>query len=1778
MTFAGNTTAIVELNSQHGVDGSVARSAIPEGYCEEMENADISTAGVTKKRPGYHQIGQRLNNRLRKIRHDVGNPAGDVYAYEYKVLKSSTTVEAYSSGFVPSLLLPSDANCVTLRFLDSSGNPITDISKYTVLEVSLLTLGAPTPLLNAAGETVGTQKYTFCPLDVVNGYAIISYLDYDFIQPHLAGLPVRAGLGLSASTSSVPVGICVGPSMYRLDHTNITACNYISFNAGNYTYDFIVDDSYPVQGLSTYYFDVYGTLYTVQTAAWTAPNKIRVVIRAALPSVTGGTYVPRTLGVYMSPEGLLLDGGSNPILNYISANSFRVRSATDQQIWRPGQYLGAPQAIDGLESYYSLETEAASLVAISEGSLHGLSADPAFHPSAKVGVYAMKVVGGSGAPFTVAKTGTDSYVLSAWSIFGSNNSGSTVAAGDTFTYSRAENGVLIDTPLEIISAVNNLGSWTLTLKWDTELYGAAPSVLNLVSFNKYPATNTDAAYLEYANATPIPVQLGELWEFQDSTGAIIPRIAMGAASWKVYTFSPSVQSYPMKMRKAAAWNPIPACKEWRDGIIQSYPIYLRTRGGSTDSVATSVPYQSSLIVSSIDDPCMRYDGDTMFSMAFFRPQVMSHRSIPGSKGYLPIEQGKDNAKIGAKVEVAFTYSYTDKYGRTLESEPALFDDGIAIPKAAADGTDVAEVLEFSIVPLPQGCMLPYDADDGVPSRRMKLNTYIRSSTQSQDGKYDYLLYKSQDASFLYIQTVTVGDTSTDFLDGTKLEFVALPNTPAPAVKFLTQAANHLVGLGSRTYPYMKVSLDSVFASDGYIKLQSRNTLKTGLGLDISATPQVYGSYVAASVVAPSSPEFRLAPACVGKPPIMDDSTTYCLTGANGTGITVAYSDWSHTFTGTFGGAGPSAGTNYKFRLVGGKRTGTLDIDITKSNFEYASLLTPGATNRFVGKSKWINTDISSGIPQALAGKKFCLFQRLPTVVQGTEIAKSSFIASNGNELRYYTLRTAGTVVGSPLTAGKYYLFDGLETAGNIKASGDDTQLLSWDSDLTFLAGAQQNDPSTDGASLSVYFVLTPVYLKEDNTFATKSVVVSAQITTTNQPRFSLYELYDATTISNSVSTLGGFTNPVTTATLTANRVSDIFTNADIGSYALLEPANGEANRFYSDYPAFKGAVLISDLAGDILSVTVAPSADILTRVSDSFPLTSAYSRLFNLRTMFPAGKLPSGAVANVSPHTAFFQFRGYDYNSTALQISGHFNVTSCDGTWATIDNLPTVALNRISGLALSYTIPRSVDGDIFPIPQSRALAEALQDLALPVYSPNGSITDSPYVQSLKRFGLAMNTVYGNHCHIAYSSMQGIDITVAPNEIAIFQPQKEYIKVGTKLSRILSTYSASFSHYLFTGYDAQAKRVITNGDASAGVEFYQDDYPNRFYWTKAPGANVVSAEIQAFRREFFYDLITEDDSPITGATAFNDSLLIFKKDSIWKITFDADDTISAPVRVQSPVGSYSHHNLPSTLDTCYFLHTSGVYTLDSQGVNNVFKLSRLFDRSVNTDPGLLSLTAGYVDHQKKIAHVGVPYTSDYSSAIAPVDGQFAYSYNDGVLGWTVNTHIDALKFVRHNAETYFASSRGAIFKMSSGTDLEKYRDGDSPIPFALKTRYTNAGENVRFKMFRQFLFQYGGDSKFDMAVYYSTDYKTTVTPLETYTMDNQSTEGNRVTYGNGRFLKTLRESFGTRVNNISFTFTDSSYDSDCAIYSVNLEGLLIGNKLVDQQRTPGNIKSQKRSRT
>jgi hypothetical protein len=298
----------------------------------------------------------------------------------------------------------------------------------------------------------------------------------------------------------------------------------------------------------------------------------------------------------------------------------------------------------------------------------------------------------------------------------------------------------------------------------------------------------------------------------------------------------------------------------------------------------------------------------------------------------------------------------------------------------------------------------------------------------------------------------------------------------------------------------------------------------------------------------------------------------------------------------------------------------------------------------------------------------------------------------------------------------------------------------------------------------------------------------------------------------------------------------------------------------------------------------------------------------------------------------------------------------------------------------------------------------------------------------------------------------------------------------------------------------------------------------------------------------------------------------KRNSAFRCTFNEDDTLTVH-RIQTPVGAFGIYNIPTTLSYGYMLHDTGVYYTDGNTVENLFKISKRFETNVIKNTSTFALAAGYTDHVNKTMQIGMPYVSRFHTTYWPIDAQFVYTYNDGVLGWSVNTGIPATCWTRYRNTDVFGSFDGSIYAMNTQvTEPWAYSDAGVPIDFAIRTRFSDGGDRVRFKFYRNAIFQFGTEGDVTTRVYYSSNFSNVENPLQLYKISGSTTTDGKISWRNDKFLKTLRDTMAMRVAQISFTLISAVRRSSAPLYGVFLEGFRTNSRLINQKETPGNTRT------
>jgi hypothetical protein len=1006
-----------------------------------------------------------------------------------------------------------------------------------------------------------------------------------------------------------------------------------------------------------------------------------------------------------------------------------------------------------------------------------------------------------------------------------------------------------------------------------------------------------------------------------------------------------------------------------------------------------------------------------------------------------------------------------------------------------------------------------------------------------------------------------------------------------------------------TLPFVKVGGTNVFGSDGLFNSRLvitsfKSYLPRGVNI-LANSSDAFVRYVTypwgvSSIADGNLPTFSAPSPAPAMPAPYVDPITYPLdvqndgyTGVNA--FTVEYQDTSNIFA-----VAASAITSdaIKFRCITKGYKEVYSIRFLTDVFSMTN-------TRVIAPTKWLDNSLD------VSSYRFVFFEKivaLDTASKASIEVTGTQGSTKPSEIYLY--------VPTAVTLDNYYLvIQGAGTVGGVRENGS-TTILSWDSDLTFATGA-----ATVVGTQNRY-TLTPVRLT--GTGEDGSYQASPSLPWANSPvNVTIFGFAKASIAGRQAGGVSGFTNPSDVVTVKKAGLSAVFS---AGDYVTFSFATADFNTIDKRIPPLKGCyqvVTVTPGAPDAMTIRVQPSYETYSQLTGTSVTVSNKSYVIDTKKVIffdASGNLRIALRNKVIPlrNSLFLMIRGIDPASTSLKYSGWYtvagswgNVTYGGVTLEVLTPLPagSVDYSKITAIDFSATLSAnttSLSGGTYipiPVPLSSEVSPNLKDLARPVFTSDFISPISMLIQVTKRIAaaVALQRGYPVSYKLPYF---GYGLYGDTTSLNIPSEENSAILVDTLPLVGNRNICPAFPQ---TGYDLDAEKsgvytaygLLDNVDGTQSTNsvtltagntttIYPTvlDLPNFIQWTTTVASNVQDAAVfPMFKRGYTFDLGSQDDAEITAAAPFRDMLLVFKRNSIWRVGVDNAGAITAQ-RLQATVGTLAMKNVVAYDDGVYFLHESGMHVTDGNTVISVFALSRPFDKFVTRSPSLFARCAGYADTEAKFAAIGIPYNSEFSSPVEAVDGQFVFSYNDQVLGWGVNNQIDAVAFARVNNQTFFGSTRGRVYRMRTEDGLTQYRDGSEPIPFMLQTRYLPAlgqpggsGDSIetsdqitKFKFLRNVLFQFGADTDYNMQTYYSLDYKTLRVPLELFTIRGTQTINGQKVLGNDRFVKALRETLGVRAAQISFTLFDNTLDSDGAIYSISVEGWVTNTRLVPQQAT------------
>jgi hypothetical protein len=348
-------------------------------------------------------------------------------------------------------------------------------------------------------------------------------------------------------------------------------------------------------------------------------------------------------------------------------------------------------------------------------------------------------------------------------------------------------------------------------------------------------------------------------------------------------------------------------------------------------------------------------------------------------------------------------------------------------------------------------------------------------------------------------------------------------------------------------------------------------------------------------------------------------------------------------------------------------------------------------------------------------------------------------------------------------------------------------------------------------------------------------------------------------------------------------------------------------------------------------------------------------------------------------------------------------------------------------------------------------------------------------------------------------------------------------------------------------------------------------PSRIWWT-----NPITAGFgQAFRELSVEEVSSQDGEQLLGISPFQSYAIFAKKSSLWRGGFSGGATLSIQ-KIPSTVGASSAKNMVPTEKGVFLLHDSGLYITDGGSVEPVLQVSRYFNSRAVQNVDLFPESAGHHNPLTKTVYIGVPLSDTETETTTEVSSQFVFNYSLRNIsnatidsGWSVNTNFPATAWVRVQANDYFASSKGKIFRLRTEKTASKYSDEVSGIPFKVTTRYIDSQDPIDFKFYRSIFFQFGKETSSTFNVSMTWDFGKDYTLISTFQLDKEGfgeAPFGTSYWGCDRYIETMRRTpIRNRLAQISLKIEDSALNSSAELYGIFLESSQVTTKLHSQNK-------------
>ena len=218
------------------------------------------------------------------------------------------------------------------------------------------------------------------------------------------------------------------------------------------------------------------------------------------------------------------------------------------------------------------------------------------------------------------------------------------------------------------------------------------------------------------------------------------------------------------------------------------------------------------------------------------------------------------------------------------------------------------------------------------------------------------------------------------------------------------------------------------------------------------------------------------------------------------------------------------------------------------------------------------------------------------------------------------------------------------------------------------------------------------------------------------------------------------------------------------------------------------------------------------------------------------------------------------------------------------------------------------------------------------------------------------------------------------------------------------------------------------------------YPDRLYYSSAVSGTPPTIEwTESDVLAGHFDISPSDGDNITGIKRSKNTLLVFKRNHIYKV-FSINETEPDP---KIYVGTYSQESIVECMDTIYFHHPTGIYQLNDSGLT---KISDAVKDYLNAMPSsAYTDVCGWTDGTCIYESIGTVTTNGvtYTNAVLV--------YNIFTKAWTVSSYPSQLYFSSNydDGSTLYhltSGSSSSVLAMDTGNT-----DNGTPITYSLITR-------------------------------------------------------------------------------------------------------------------------------